>query len=135
MGLEIAEREREGVTILGLKGRVTVGEVTPVRDKIAALLAAGQPRIVLDLADVDYIDSTGLGNLVIGFTQVKRAGGGLKLMNLNKRNVELLALTRLHTVFEVFGDEVNAVNSFFPGREIKHFDILSFVQQRDEAES
>ena len=68
MGLEIVEREREGVTILGLKGRVTVGEVTPVRDKIAALLASGNPRIVLDLADVDYIDSTGLGNLVIGFT-------------------------------------------------------------------
>ncbi|MSV35519.1 MAG: anti-sigma factor antagonist [Bryobacterales bacterium] len=135
MSLEIIEREREGVTILGLKGRVTVGEVTPVREKIAALLAAGRPRIVLDLADVDYIDSTGLGNLVISFTQVKKAGGGLKLMNLNKRNVELLALTRLHTVFEVFGDEVNAVNSFFPGREIQRFDILSFVQQRDEAES
>jgi anti-sigma B factor antagonist len=135
MSLEIAEREREGVTILGLNGRVTVGEVTPVRDKIAALVAAGRSRIVLDLADVDYIDSTGLGNLVISFTQVKKAGGGLKLMHLNKRNVELLALTRLHTVFEVFADEVNAVNSFFPGREIKHFDILSFVQQRDEAES
>lgn len=134
MGLEISEREREGVTILGLKGRVTVGEVTPVRDRIAALVAAGRPQIVLDLADVEYIDSTGLGNLVISFTQVKKAGGGLKLMHLNKRNVELLALTRLHTVFEVFGDEVNAVNSFFPGREIKHFDILSFVQQRDDAE-
>lgn len=135
MGLEISEREREGVTILGLKGRVTVGEVTPVRDKIAALVAAGRPQIVLDLADVEYIDSTGLGNLVISFTQVKKAGGGLKLMRLNKRNVELLALTRLHTVFEVFGDEINAVNSFFPGREIKHFDILAFVQQREEAES
>ncbi len=135
MGLEISEREREGVTILGLKGRVTVGEVTPVRDKIAGLLAAGHPRIVLDLADVEYIDSTGLGNLVISYTQVKKAGGGLKLMRLNKRNVELLALTRLHTVFEVFGDEINAVNSFFPGREIKHFDILSFVQQRDDTES
>ena len=128
MGLEILEREREGVTILGLKGRVTVGEVTPVRDKIAALVAAGRPRIVLDLADVEYIDSTGLGNLVISFTQVKKAGGGLKLMRLNKRNVELLALTRLHTVFEVFADEVNAVNSFFPGREIKAFDILDFVK-------
>lgn len=135
MALEIAEREREGVTILALKGRVTVGEVSPVRDKIAALLAAGHTRIVLDLGEVDYIDSTGLGNLVISFTQVKKAGGALKLMRLNKRNVELLALTRLHTIFEVFADETNAVNSFHPGREIKHFDILSFVQQRDEAES
>jgi len=136
MGLEIAEREREGVTILGLKGRVTVGEVSPVREKITALLASGRARIVLDLADVDYIDSTGLGNLVMSFTQVKKAGGALKLMHLNRRNVELLALTRLHTVFEVFADEVNAVNSFYPGREIQRFDILSFVQQhRDEAES
>ena len=136
MGIEITEREREGVTILGLNGRVTVGEVTPVRDKISALVASGRSWIVLDLANVDYIDSTGLGTLVISYTQVKKAGGSLKLMNLNRRNVELLALTRLHTVFEVFADEVNAVNSFYPGREIQRFDILSFVQQhRDEAES
>ena len=135
MALEIAEREREGVTILALNGRVTVGEVSPVREKIAALLAAGHAQIVLDLGEVDYIDSTGLGNLVISFTQVKKAGGALKLMRLNKRNVELLALTRLHTIFEVFADETNAVNSYHPGREIKHFDILSFVQQRNEAES
>jgi anti-sigma B factor antagonist len=90
---------------------------------------------VLDLKDVDYIDSTGLGNLVISYTQVKKAGGALKLVNLNKRNVELLALTRLHTIFEVCGDETDAVNSFFPDREVKHFDILSFVQHHDEAEA
>src|SRR6266446_2639368 len=135
MALEIAEREREGVTILSLKGRVTVGEVSPVREKIAALLAAGHTHIVLDLGEVDYIDSTGLGNLVISFTQAKKAGGALKLMRLNKRNVELLALTRLHTIFEVFADETDAVNSFHPEREVKRFDILSFVQHRDEAES
>ena len=136
MALEISEHEREGVTILALKGRITVGEVTPVREKITQLLAAGHNQIVLDLQNVDYIDSTGLGNLVISYTQVKKAGGGLKLLNLNKRNVELLALTRLHTIFEVFGEETEAVNSFFPGREVKHFDILSFVQQhRDEAEA
>ena len=135
MALEFAEHQREGVTILALKGRITVGEVTPVRDKIAQLVAGGQSQIVLDLEHVDYIDSTGLGNLVISYTQVKKAGGALKLLHLNKRNVELLALTRLHTIFEVFAEETDAVNSFFPGREVKHFDILSFVQQRDEAES
>ena len=136
MALEIGEHQREGVTVLALKGRITVGEVTPVRDKISALVAAGQTQIVLDLQNVDYIDSTGLGNLVISYTQVKKVGGGLKLLHLNKRNVELLALTRLHTIFEVFAEETDAVNSFFPGREIKHFDILSFVQQhRDEAEA
>jgi len=135
MALEIAEHQVEGVTVLALKGRITVGEVTPVREKITQLLAAGHNQIVLDLEQVDYIDSTGLGNLVISYTQVQKAGGALKLLRLNKRNVELLALTRLHTVFEVFGEETEAVNSFFPGREIKRFDILSFVQQhRDDAE-
>ncbi len=107
-----------------------------MREKITQLLAEGRNKIVLDLAHVDYIDSTGLGNLVISYTQVKKTDGALKLLNLNKRNVELLALTRLHTIFEVFAQETDAVNSFFPGREIKHFDILSFVQQhKDEAEA
>jgi anti-sigma B factor antagonist len=135
MALEFSEHEPEGVTILALKGRITVGEVTPVRDKITELVAAGHNQVVLDLQHVDYIDSTGLGNLVISYTQVKNAGGALKLLHLNKRNVELLALTRLHTVFEVFAEETDAVNSFFPDREIKHFDILSFVQEAEKAES
>src|SRR6266478_6068719 len=136
MALEFSEHEREGVTILALKGRITVGEVTPVRDKITQLVAGGQNQIVLDLQHVDYIDSTGLGNVVISYTQVKKAGGALKLLHLNKRNVELLALTRLHTIFEVFAEENEAVNSFFPDREIKRFDILSFVQQhKDDAEA
>ena len=135
MALEIEEHQVEGVTVLALKGRITVGEVTPVREKITQLLAEGRNKIVLDLASVDYIDSTGLGNVVISYSQVQKAGGALKLLNLNKRNVELLALTRLHTIFEVFAQETDAVNSFFPDREIKHFDILSFVQQhKDEAE-
>jgi anti-sigma B factor antagonist len=135
MALEFSEHEGEGVIILALKGRITVGEVTPVRDKITELVAAGHNQVVLDLQHVDYIDSTGLGNLVISYTQVKNAGGALKLLRLNKRNVELLALTRLHTVFEVFAEETDAVNSFFPDREIKHFDILSFVQEAEKAES
>src|ERR1700693_1219254 len=135
MALEFGEHQREGVTILALKGRITVGEVTPVRDKITELVASGHSQIVLDLEHVDYIDSTGLGNLVISYTQAKKAGGALKLLHLNKRNVELLALTRLHTIFEVFAEETDAVNSFFPDREVKHFDILSFVQEHEEAES
>src|SRR4051812_27090418 len=136
MALEIGEHQVEGVSVLALKGRITVGEVTPVREKITQLLAEGRNKIVLDLANVDYIDSTGLGNLVISYTQVKKTDGALKLLNLNRRNVELLALTRLHTIFEVFAQETDAINSFFPDREIKHFDILSFVQQhKDELEA
>jgi anti-sigma B factor antagonist len=114
-----------------LKGLVTVVEATPVRERVSQVLASGRPNLILDLSAVDYIDSTGLGSLVICFTSVKKAGGALKLLNLNKRNVELLLLTKLHTIFEVFGEEEDAVNSFFPDRVVKRFDILNFVQQQE----
>ena len=133
MALDIAESEREGVVILTLKGRLTLGESNLVREKIAALAASGKHNIVVDLGSVEYIDSTGLGILVICFTSLKKLGGALKLVNPNKRNVELLLLTKLHTVFEVFTEVQDAVNCFFPDRQIKHFDILSFVQQQEES--
>jgi len=133
MPLEIAESVREEVTILTLKGRLTLGESNLVREKISQLGAAGKHNVVVDLGAVDYIDSTGLGILVICFTSLKKQGGALKLVNPNKRNVELLLLTKLHTVFEVFNEDQDAVNSFFPDRQIKHFDILSFVQQQGDS--
>lgn len=133
MSLEITQREREGVILLGLKGRLTAGEeATVLREKIKEL-ATGPVKIVLDLKEVDYIDSTGLGSMVICFTMVKNQGGMLKLLNLSRRNVELLVLTKLTTVFETFLDEQDAVNSFFPDRAIKPFDILAFVQQNKES--
>jgi len=134
MSLDIRETEREGVTILALKGRLTVGEASSVREKVSEVLAKGCNKLILDLSEVDYIDSTGLGSMVICYTTIKKAGGALKLVNLNKRNIELLLLTKLHTIFEVFSDERDAVNSFFPDREIKRFDILTFVQQHQEEE-
>ena len=130
MALELHERTEEGVVILALRGRLTVGESAKVREKIDALVKAGQTKVVMDLSDVEYIDSTGLGHLVIYYTSLKKQGGALKLVNLNKRNVELLLLTKLHTIFEVFTDVQDAVNSFFPDRQIKRFDILSFVQEQ-----
>jgi len=133
MPLDIAESVREEVTILTLKGRLTLGESNLVREKISQLAAAGKSKVVVDLGGVDYIDSTGLGILVICFTSLKKVGGALKLVNPNKRNVELLLLTKLHTVFEVFVEVQDAVNSFFPDRQIKHFDILSFVQQQGDS--
>ena len=133
MPLDIAESVREDVVILTLKGRLTLGESNLVREKIAALAASGKYNIVVDLGPVEYIDSTGLGILVICFTSLKKQGGALKLVNPNKRNVELLLLTKLHTVFEVFNEVQDAVNSFFPDRQIKHFDILSFVQDQGES--
>jgi anti-sigma B factor antagonist len=133
MSLDISQREREGVVILGLRGRLTAGEEASIlREKVKDLAAGERTRVVLDLKEVDYIDSTGLGSLMICFTTVKKAGGMMKLLNLSRRNVELLVLTKLTTVFEMFADEQDAVNSFFPGRKITPFDILAFVQQSNE---
>ena len=131
MSLEIKERQREDIVILDIDGRLIVGDpVNMLREKIPSLISAGNKKVVLNLAGVDYIDSTGLGGMVICFTSLQKAGGALKLLNLSKRNIELLVLTKLTTVFEIFDDEQDAVNSFFPDREIKKFDILSFVQNQ-----
>jgi anti-sigma B factor antagonist len=131
MSLEIQQREREGVTIVDLRGRITVGlEASKVRARLQELAAAGARNVILNLADVDYIDSTGLGALVVCYTSLRKLGGRLKLENLSRRNVELLVFTKLATVFELFNDEQDAVNSFFPDRQIKHFDILSFVREQ-----
>jgi anti-sigma B factor antagonist len=129
MSLELRQREREGVTILDLSGRITAGEeATLLRERLREMAESGVMRVVMNLKEVDYIDSTGLGGLVICFTTLKKAGGALKLLNLSKRNIELLVLTKLATVFEIFTEEQDSVNSFFPGRELKRFDILNFVQ-------
>ena len=132
--LEINRREREGVTILDLKGRLIVGEPSgKIREAINAEITWDRKRIILNLEHVDYIDSTGLGSMVICFTTLQKSGGQMKLLNLNKRNIELLLLTKLSTVFEIFNNEQDAVNSFFPERDIKRFDILNFVQQQEES--
>jgi anti-sigma B factor antagonist len=135
MSLDIQQREREGIIILDLKGRLVVGEpIASLRERIRELGESGSRNVILNLEGVDYIDSTGLGGLVISFTTLKKAGGALKVLNLSKRNIELLVLTKLSTVFEVFNDEQDAVNSFFPNREIRKFDILAFVQQQNETD-
>lgn len=129
MALDIQQRERESIVILALDGRITVGpEAGALRDKISALNAAGTRNIVLDMAKVTYIDSTGLGALVMSATSLRKNQGNLKLLNLNRRNIELLVMTKLATVFEIFTDEQDAVNSFYPDRKINTFDILSFVE-------
>lgn len=133
--LAIESREKEGIVVHDLSGKLTVGGATDLREKVNAEISAGRPQQILNLKDVDYIDSTGLGTMVICHTSVQRAGGALKLVNLNRRNVELLILTKLSTVFQIFNDEQDAINSFFPDREIKHFDILAFVQQQKESGS
>lgn len=131
MKVQIGQREHEGVVLLDLNGRLVAGEnVAALREKISELITSGKVNAVLNLQNVDYIDSSGLGAMVMCFTSIRRAEGKLKLLNLTRRNVELLVLTKLETVFEVFDEEQQAVNSFFPNREIRRFDILSFIQQQ-----
>jgi anti-sigma B factor antagonist len=130
MSLDIARREREGIAIFDLHGRLVAGAETGIlRDAIREGADGGTTKAILNLEGVDFIDSTGLGALVICFTTLRKAGGSLKLLNLSRKNIELLVLTKLTTVFEVFNDEQDAINSFFPDRERKKFDILAFVQQ------
>ena len=135
MSLEITQKEREGITVLDMKGRITAGkEAAALREKCAELQAAKVTNVILNLADVEYIDSTGLGALVICATTAKKNGGSVKLVNLSPRNIELLVMTRLSTAFETFNDEQEAVNSFYPDRKIKTFDILDFVQNMKQEE-
>jgi anti-sigma B factor antagonist len=128
--LDIQQREREGITVVELSGRISVGpEATAIRETCSKLSAEGKRNLVLDLANVDFIDSTGLGALVICATSLRKAGGNMKLLNLNRRNIELLVMTKLATVFEIFTDEQDAINSYYPDRKTKSFDILDFVKK------
>jgi|ERR1035441_1825291 anti-sigma B factor antagonist len=130
MSLEIQQRDREGIAVLEMKGRITVGkEATALREKVAALSASNVHNLVFNLEGVDYIDSTGLGALVMCATTLRKTGGNVKLVNLNRRNIELLVMTKLDTTFEIFTDEGDAVGSYYPDRKIKTFDILDFVNK------
>lgn len=129
MALAIAHRDREGIEILDLDGRLVFGEEDlQFRNEIDKLLRAGKNRVVLNLARLAEIDTTGLGTLLFALAKLRKEGGGLALVNLRSSHIELLELTKLETVFEVFDDEQEAINSFFPGREVRRYDILEFVQ-------
>jgi anti-sigma B factor antagonist len=111
--MQIEERAIGDVMVLDLKGRITLGEGDELlKDKVNSLLNQGQKKILLNLADVPYIDSAGLGEVVRTYTTVSRQGGSLKLLNLTKRITDLLSITKLLTVFETFDSESEAVKSF-----------------------
>jgi anti-sigma B factor antagonist len=111
--MQIEERTVGDVLILDVKGRITLGEGDELlKDKVNSLLNQGQKKIVLNLAGVPYIDSAGLGEIVRTYTTVSRQGGNLKLLNLTKRITDLLAITKLLTVFETYDSENDAVQSF-----------------------
>jgi anti-sigma B factor antagonist len=101
------------VTVLDVAGRITLGEgSSALRESLRDLVGKNQKKILLNLGDVTYIDSSGIGELVSGFTTVTNSGGSLKLLNLNKRVKDLLQITKLYTVFDVHEDEAAAIRSF-----------------------
>jgi anti-sigma B factor antagonist len=113
MALTIASRELDGVTVLDLSGRITLGEGSvQLRDAVRGLISKGQKHILLNLADVNYIDSSGLGELVSAFTTAKNQQADVKLLNLTKKVHDLLQLTKLYTVFDIKDDEASAIASF-----------------------
>ena len=136
MSLQIEEREKEGAIILDLKGSLTQSDGDlALRERLAALHQSGKINIILNLKEVTDIDSTGLGTLVFGLARLRKAGGRLALLHVNRTHLKLFLLTRLAIAFEFFDDEQDSVNSFFPDRELKHFDVLEFVQQEEDPNS
>src|SRR5690606_26428284 len=112
-GMQIEERTVDGVTVLDLKGKMTLGEGDELlKDKVNSLLNQGRTKILLNLEEVPYIDSAGLGEIVRTYTTVSRQGGTMKLVNLTKRITDLLAITKLLTVFETYDTEPEALKSF-----------------------
>lgn len=113
MSLKASSRQVDGVTVVDLSGRIVLGEGSDtLRDALKDLVNKGQKKILLNLADVNYIDSSGLGALVSGYTSLASQQGQLKLVNLTKKVQDLLQITKLLTVFEVFEDETAALKSF-----------------------
>ena len=113
MTMKASNRQVNGVTVVDMSGRITLGEGSVIlRDAIKDLLGKGQKKILLNLGDVTYIDSSGIGELVSAFTSVRNQGGELKLLNLTKKVHDLLQITKLYTVFDIRDDEGTAIQSF-----------------------
>jgi anti-sigma B factor antagonist len=113
VSMKASTRQVDGITIVDLSGRITLGEGSVIlRDTIKDLLGKGQKKILLNLGDVSYIDSSGIGELVSAFTSVRNQGGELKLLNLTKKVHDLLQITKLYTVFDVKDDEAAAIGAF-----------------------
>ncbi len=113
MNLRVSTRQVDGVNIVDCNGRITLGEGSVIlRDTVKDLLAKGNKKILLNLGEVNYIDSSGIGELVSAYTTARNQGGELKLLNLTKKVHDLLQITKLYTVFDVKDDETAAVKSF-----------------------
>jgi len=133
MELQVHQREKEGIQILDFRGHLLIGDSEALlRKTIVELAEAGDVNIILNLADVTEIDDDGLGALIFCYARIVRSGGALKLINLMPLHLSLMVLTKLDTVFQVFKDEQDAVDSFFPDRAIRRYDVLEFVHQQEK---
>jgi len=113
VSVKLSTRQVGNVSVIDVAGRITLGEgSSALRETLREMVAKNQNKILLNLADVTYIDSSGIGELVSGYTTVTNTGGALKLLNLNKRVKDLLQITKLYTVFEVHEDEAAAIRSY-----------------------
>ena len=113
MSVKLSTRQVGNVSVIDVAGRITLGEgAAALRETLRDMVAKNQNKILLNLGDVTYIDSSGIGELVSAYTTVANTGGQLKLLNLNKRVKDLLQITKLYTVFEVKEDEADAIRSF-----------------------
>ena len=129
MSLEVVRREQEGIEIVDLKGRLTFGqEDLHFRNELDRLVREGKSRVVLSLSDVREMDTTGLGTLLFALAKLRKVGGGLALVNLKPSHIAVLLAARLAAVFEVFRSDQDAINSFFPDREVQRYDILEYVR-------
>jgi anti-sigma B factor antagonist len=129
MDLQLNQREKEGIRILDLRGHLVIGDSeATLRAAIVALAEAKAVNIILNFADVTEIDVDGLGALVFCYARIVRAGGALKLLHLSPIHLSLMAFMKLDTVFEIFTDEQDAVDSFFPDRP-RNYDILELIQE------
>lgn len=133
MDFQIHQRENEGIQVLDLQGHLIEGIAEgSLRAVVLALAEARVVSVILNFAGVSEIDADGAGAVVFCDACIARSGGALKLLNLSPRHLDLMVLTKLDTISEVFTDEQDAVNSFFPDREVNRYDVLEFVEEADK---
>ena len=129
--LEIEQRELEGISILDLKGHLVMGDAdTALRTRVQSLFGQGNRKLILNMAGVSRIDTTGAGALQFLSQQYRDAGGRLVLFQLAHAHGELYEMARLEAALEIYSEEIDAVNSFFPERAVQHYDILDFIEHR-----
>ncbi|MGP0071983.1 MAG: STAS domain-containing protein [Bryobacteraceae bacterium] len=129
--LEIHQRENEGVVILDLHGKIEMGRGDiALREFVQTLLEQGNRQLILDLAQVSAVDTAGAGVLLFLADEYRAQGGKLVLLKVDKVHAEIYEVARLETVMEFCPDEIDAVNSFFPDRVTRHYDILNYVESQ-----